>query len=526
MNTPTKYPSQQNTGDDIDLRPFFDVIKRKIKFVLTLPIVFSSISVIYALTVDPVYKGGFEIVVEDKNQKRRGSTQTQLQQVWRSSLSLQDSDLKTQEFILKSPSVLMPVFDYVKSKNKISKGKSSAELDYKSWLNKNLDISFTEDTKILSIAYKDKNKDHIVDVLNLISDKYKAYSKKDREKQLTKTITYLNKQQQIYKEKALIARKEFNTFAIENGLADIDGFVDFDNSEKEEMEMRRRQLNTNTSLGQTTLTQDFSGGRNSGAGKRYKEQFRILERYESHYVDMASRLKPESEYLKNLNIKITKLKNSLKRPNEILLKFRELQTLAKRKENILNNIENELVEMSLEKVKQQEPWQMISKPTIDKSRLSPKRSQIVLGTFFLSFLSSSFLSYLYEKASGKIYNLKELKSKINLNFLETLYLFDKDLAKKQIQFLINESKIKNNLGIVFADKTQEDDLNNKILINQDLSKLKIANIFEDESINSCEKVLLIIEQGKCTQKDIEILNKYIGIYKNKFIGWVYVQESN
>ena len=521
MNTPTKYPSQQNTGDDIDLRPFFGVIKRKRKFISTLSIVFSSISVIYALTVDPIYKGGFEIVVEDKNQKK-GSNDSQLTQIMNSSLNKQDSDLKTQEFILKSPSVLMPVFKYVKETNKIREGKSSLELDYKTWLNKTLDISFTEDTKILSIVYKDKNKDHIVDVLNLISNKYKAYSKKDREKQLTKTIKYLKNQKEIYKEKSLISRKEFNTFSIKNGLADIDGFVDLDNNE---IEIRRIELPT-TALGGSELNENFSAGPNSGAGKRYKMQFRMLERYEAHYVDMASRLKPESEYLKNLNTKITQLKNSLKRPNEILLKFRELKTIAQRQETILNNIENELVEMSLEKVKQQEPWQMISKPTIDKSRVSPKRSQIVLGTFLLSFLSSSFLSYLYEKASGKIYNLKELNSKINLNFLETLYIFDKDLAKKQIQYLINESKIKNNLGIVFADKTQEYDFYNNIFINKDSSRLEIANIYEEESINSCEKALLIIEQGKCTQKDIEILNKYIDIYKNKFIGWVYVQESN
>ena len=520
MNTSTKYPSQQNTGDDIDLRPFFGVIKRKKKFISTLSIVFSSISVIYALTVDPIYKGGFEIVVEDKNQKK-GTTDSQLTQIMNTSLNKQDSDLKTQEFILKSPSVLMPVFNYVKGKNKIYEGKNTANLDYKTWLNKTLEISFTEDTKILSIVYKDKNKDQIIDVLNLISDKYKAYSKKDREKKLTKTIEYLKNQREIYKEKALISRKEFNTFSIKNGLADIDGFVDLDNNQRD---IRRIELTPNTTL--EGLNENFSSGQNSGAGQRYKMQFRMLERYEAHYVDMASRLKPESEYLKNLNTKITKLKNSLKRPNEILLKFRELKTIAQRQETILNNIENELVEMSLEKVKQQEPWQMISKPTIDKSRVSPKRSQIVLGTFLLSFLSSSFLSYLYEKASGKIYNLNELNSKINLNFLETLYLFDKDLANKQIQYLINESKIKNNLGIVFADKTQEDDLYNKIFINKDLSRLEIANIYEEESINSCEKALLIIEQGKCTQKDIEILNKYIDIYKNKFIGWVYVQESN
>ena len=69
MNNSTNYPSQENTSEDIDLRPFLGVIKRKIKFISTLSIVFTSISVIYALTVDPIYKGGFEIVVEDNNQK-------------------------------------------------------------------------------------------------------------------------------------------------------------------------------------------------------------------------------------------------------------------------------------------------------------------------------------------------------------------------------------------------------------------------------------------------------------------------
>ena len=49
---------------------FYGVIKRKRKFISTISIIFTSISVIYSLIVDPVYKGGFEIVVEDKNEKR------------------------------------------------------------------------------------------------------------------------------------------------------------------------------------------------------------------------------------------------------------------------------------------------------------------------------------------------------------------------------------------------------------------------------------------------------------------------
>ena len=74
-------------------------------------------------------------------------------------------------------------------------------MDYKRWLDKTLEISFTEDTKILSIVYKDKNKDHILDVLNLISDRYKAYTKKDKEKQLTKTQKFLEIKRKFIKKK-------------------------------------------------------------------------------------------------------------------------------------------------------------------------------------------------------------------------------------------------------------------------------------------------------------------------------------
>ena len=55
----------------------------------------------------------------------------------------------------------------------------------------------------------------------------------------------------------------------------------------------------------------------SDAGQRYAKQFSALEEYEAELTEYSSKLKPTSQIIKNLKIKIDNLKESLKRPNEI-----------------------------------------------------------------------------------------------------------------------------------------------------------------------------------------------------------------
>ena len=70
-------------------------------------------------------------------------------------------------------------------------------------------------------------------------------------------------------------------------------------------------------------------------GLRYSSQFNMLEENEAKLLELSSRLKPNSKTLSTLKIKIKNLKESLKRPNQILLEFRELNRLAKKMKNFL-----------------------------------------------------------------------------------------------------------------------------------------------------------------------------------------------
>ena len=113
---------------------------------------------------------------------------------------------------LKSSSVIMPVFESVKEYYK-DKNIKKQNFNFKTWLNAELDINYEKDTSILSVKYKNSDKELILKTLNLISEKYQNYSKESTLKEITKTINYLENQIEFMQKKALISMKNFNRFS-------------------------------------------------------------------------------------------------------------------------------------------------------------------------------------------------------------------------------------------------------------------------------------------------------------------------
>ena len=92
-----------------------------------------------------------------------------------------DEQSMTQLLILKSPYVLKPIYKYVNSYYK-ERGDIRMNDNYTDWLRSELEVEFLEESKVLKVKYKNYEKDHILNVLNLISKKYQDYSKKSRNK--------------------------------------------------------------------------------------------------------------------------------------------------------------------------------------------------------------------------------------------------------------------------------------------------------------------------------------------------------
>ena len=517
-----KMQDNLNIEDEININFFLKFILRN-KILITLFLIFGTLfGFIYSNSLPKKWKGSFQIVVNDLNNQINNSEI--FSRLPGFSLG-QNKELMTEKSILKSPSVLMPVFDFVKN-NSSNDPYISEKTTFQNWVDSSLDVSFKENTTVLKITYKSNNKELIDDVLKLISEKYKEYSISDKERNISKSIIYLTNQEKIYSKKAKESLKNLNQFSIKNGLGDIDGFGYLN---------RIEDLTTNTisleniSGSNPNLYSDDKIKPIYDTGRRFSKQFAMLEEYESRYLDLSSKLKPNSQLLTNLKLKIDNLKESLKRPNEILLNYRELVKLASRDEIILSTIQQNLNILKLEKAKTRDSWQLISNPYIQERYFYPSVLKINILYAVFSFFVGTLVSFIIEKKTGLIYELQNLKKSIKTNYLNELYIDDLELSKKLIDknFKYFDNK---NANLKFGILLISDDQSNNIFKKSSLFLEKPKYLFFDinniDKLEDTDKYLIILKVGKVTRNQIDKLNIFLDLYKDKVIGWSSLSKLN
>ena len=208
-------------NENVDLTELKNIFFRNKKLILGvtfLTVIFGSL---FAFTRGEIWKGQFQIVISNK--LNTNGEKLDINNFAKSKNPFKDdSAIKTQVEILKSPSVLMPIFKKVKS-YKLDKGKDGEKLRYRDWLKKNVFIFLKKDTFVLDVVYKDKDKNLILPTLDDISSTYQNYINEGQKKQNSSKIDFLSKQVKILKKKSDDSFRKAQIYALEN---DISIFVD------------------------------------------------------------------------------------------------------------------------------------------------------------------------------------------------------------------------------------------------------------------------------------------------------------
>ena len=514
-----------NNDDEIDLNLFFKTFIREKKLILTITILTTISSCIFSFIKKPIWRGSFEIVTK---QTRSNLTSNRLLESLNiGGIKLGDGDeSETQKLILKSELVLLPVFEFVK-KEYIKKGKDVSKMELKKWIKKDLNIDYEKNSNVLFIKYKNNDKKLIINTLNLISQKYKEYSKRQVMKNLKRTIFYLEKQKAILSDRSLESMQKYNKFAIENNLGNFDGFSGIDkyaddstsfnsilnDNEKLDLFNRSEELNLSTDIQKLNLVKPAK----SSAGERYKIQFRNLELYEAKYAEFSSKFKPNSDVLKNLKLKIENIKSQLKRPNEILIEYKNLLKIANRDESLLNKVESNLELAKLQEVNTPQAWELISTPKLDQKRFGPQRTKIVLLSTLFSLIISTIISLLKEKFSGILYDKKFIQDKLKINLVENLLKNNSELNTLIIKKLYADSE-----ELVFINYKSKVDTNFLEEITE-VIPFNIISEFEVLSSKKIKNIYILIEEGKFLLKDVEIISAYIKLYPEKIKGLIAIE---
>ncbi len=528
-----------------------------------------------------IWQGEFKILVS-KNQSSMGfgagSTASQFIQNNNQilgQLGIQtnaEQNIKTEVEVLKTPSVMKPVFDFIKNK-KIETGEEGKNWRYRDWVKESFKINIPKGTSILEITYQDTSRDLIIPVLNKISSAYQGYSRKDRSRSITKGLKYLEKQIEVYREKSLSASSKVQEYALENDLSfsqtqsSLGGKSNFalgvdsnpddlSNLEYLRISSRNRIRNIDEYIGMLDGLQPNSEQIVSIASGFYstnKITSLILDElmannsviatklaYFTEEDPMIKRLKKKKLYLiKSLNNELRShliankeaaisLLNTSNRPKDVLIKFRELTKEAQRDEATLLQLEGSKRILALEEARIDDPWELITQPILLDQPVGPRKKRILaLGLLFGGFAGYG-LALVKEKKSQLIYETKEIESLLDYPLLLNL--------KTSLQSKWDES-----LGLL-VDGVAKKDINGSLAllpigdtskIDIEIFKLKLKKALGGNSLitttnlveaKKASQQIIVTSPGICTADQIKDFKNNLALQGKPVLGYIVIED--
>ncbi len=447
MTTPSLSPlnpAQERQNDEIDLGEVLGTLRRRWRLVAGVAGGTVLLAGLYTLLQKPVWEGEIQIVLASNESGGGRLAQLAASNPLVANLAGLGSaggkdSLQTEVKVLESPSVLRPVFDFVRS-NKQRSGKNGEDLRYANWLKDNLDVKLEKGTSVLNIAYRDTSQDLVLPVIERISRAYQEYSGRDRRRDINNAVSYLKDRISDLEPKAEASMRRAQAFALANGLGLQDGMptISTDGPSSGSMggsvEASRMAAQANV----IALRQQLANARAAGGAVLFqsaqleanKDLYSQYQQIESQLAEKHSRLRDNDPIIRNLERQRRALATTLNRqtidllegqlataeaklqsatrPKDVVLRHRELMRQALREEKTLTELENQLQLAQLEQAKQTEPWELISTPTLLDRPVAPRKGVNLALGLLAGLVLGSGTALVVDRRSGIVYSREEL----------------------------------------------------------------------------------------------------------------------
>jgi uncharacterized protein involved in exopolysaccharide biosynthesis len=584
MESENKKNNFDEFKDYIDLKIFFYyLIKNKYKIFIFFIVGFLS-SIFYIFTAQKVWQGQFQIVLNTKNGNESlgfGSGSAPMQ-FFSNTLNMNDS-LKTEIEILKSPYVLIDVFNFVKS-NKVKEDKSFNNLRFENWRNNSLDFKLKKDTSILKITYRDNKKELIEPVLKKISKKYEEYSGEKKRRKMELGENYFKNQISIYEKDSLISLKKAQEFASDqnftmpilsssrelnindinrrspnNSLTQVLDIESIKVRETDSIKFIKSQLSRINSLEEKSeevvfIVQNIAENSmrfnlNFPSGEELLKKINLLDTeisqmssiYTENDLELKGLQKERENLIKLLRLRLIgfleasetgaklRLKNA-SRPEGVIIEFKQLLNNALRDKKTLSKLENDYREFLLIKAKNEDPWKLITIPTLLPNNVLPQKKQsIFLGSFFGIFIGAAF-AYWIEFKKNKVYFNEEIEDLFNwkliydfpVSKIDNWQYFIKLIFKK-----IYDQNIKQIALLPISNLSKEEKykklFDNFLKTEKNLKVIEIENLLD---LTPDTLIICVCMKGYTRKDEIQTFNSDLSLLNNKIFGIVSIDLFN
>jgi len=429
--------------DEIDLRQLAAALQRHWRLIAKVAGGALLISTVYAFLQPRVWQGEFQIVLASKESPSGGA-----QALMQANPGLANlvgakggtDSLETEVKILESPSVLKPVFDYVRAAKRAN-GQNVDDLRFSDWV-ESVKVELEKGTSVLNVTYTDTDQPLITSVINRISKEYQAYSGRDRERGISQAIRYLDQQIGRYRIESVASLRRAQQFAIEQDLTALKGddkadteVVNALNIEAIRVQAANEIRNINEQLKQLqALGNDPEALMYMGSTVPEladKGLPKTLEQIDTQLATLRAKFTNREDSIRLLKERRSVLIATLRRqtygyllakrtaaqarlaaaerPKGVLIRYRELVRDAARDEATLTRLEAERQALALEQARKQEPWELISKPTLLDAPVAPRKSRIMALGLLAGLVAGCGAALVVDRRSGRVFSEDELQ---------------------------------------------------------------------------------------------------------------------
>lgn len=548
--------------EEIDLKKLFYALLRHKKLILKFFISSFLIGLVISFSSRKIWEGEFQIVLEsDSKISGRNLGLAELAGIG------QDKDeLKTEVGILKSPSVLMKVFQFVRDEKILNNNNSAKKLRFRKWRKESININLEKNTSILNLSYKDKDKELILPVLDMISNKYQEYSGKKRKRNLDLAIIYFEDQIPKYKVKSFKALEKVNKYALKNDLPQMINFAknqeDIGNKGAKNIDIEFNRISAINAIRENEeLLEEYETIGNDpeqiiSFGERINEvygsvTFKRLKELDDKLLKAKLNYKKKDKLFIKLNqerdslilslknqiknnliskrIALYALKKSSERPDGVLTKYMQLLANANKESNTLLNLEKKYRSALLEKAKSKDPWELITNPTLYPKPVEPNKILIVFLSLITGGITGIIAALILEKRKDLINAISDLDEIESWSFISEFTSLEKSYLEESFQLISNGQLSQKDDEIAFLSIGEID----AKLIQEFKKALKIIfpnrktlitkNIIE---ANKFKNIIGIIAIGITRKKEFILSLERLNLQKRALLGLIVVNNKD
>ena len=525
-------------ANEFNLIYFVKFFLRNKYLIISTTFIFFIVGIFYSQSQKKIWEGQFQIVLDSNPINPLSKTNSSIVDILGSSGFGGSKQIQTEIEILKSPSVIMPIYEFVYSENK--KVNDDYQETFRNW-KKALDVNLIKGTTVLEIIYKNSDKKLILDVLQKVSNSYQEYSSNKNIKEIELSINYLKNQIKNYSAKSSQSMKNLQRFAMNQDLTIFSIDRTDDITSNIEIEAKRVRLaNELRSIDSqiskiSNLTNDSDKIRYIGSTIPALVQQGLLDslkdietnlvKLRSKYTDKDKnviRAKEEIKlitdltkkraigFLKAKRVSIEAQMESVIRPKGVILKYKELLRQAQRDETTLTELEDNLTSLQLLKSKKTSPWELITNPTILKDPINTSLKRTSSGFLIFGSILGISIAYSRELLSKKLLDESTLQKGLKLPIISTLNL--KSEIQETILFLKNLTTLPKtrNLNLIPLGTESKESLKNFYSNFKDqMSGVNITTMNDLKNIKEEDVNLLVVSLGQTHKKEVE---KFKAIY--------------